>query len=135
MNVSKKKMNGAAIMKSRNLEKDSHYNIGIAEVSAMEVQKSDGWYLLPTEHGEDGKPLEAVWHLGRRWEAPNHPKVPRILRGTQTVIEYCQGNVTMTGQGVGVIDWHGPFLEPNDDWPEAQTCGICFKIFELLQAG
>lgn len=119
-------------MESNNLEKDSHYSIKIFGASPIEVQKSDGWYLLPTEHGEDGKPLEAVWHLGRRWEAPNHPQIPYILRGVQSVIEFCQGDVALTGQGTGVLDWHGPFIEPNDDWPEAQTCGLCTKIFELL---
>ncbi len=126
-------MNGAVIMKSSNLEKDPQYNIKILVASPISVPESDGWYLLPTEHGDDGKPLEAVWHLGRRWEAPDHPRVPYILRGTQSVIEFCQGGVAMTGQGVGVIDWHGPFLEPNNDWPGAQTCPICAQIFEQLQ--
>ena len=122
-----------------NLEKDANLHIKIGKsFPPIDVPRSNGWYLLPVEHGSDGKPKKLVWHLGRRWEASNHSQIPKTLRGVQTVIEFCQGGVALTGLGAGVPDWHGPFEEPNDDhWAETETeiktCEICVKIDECLK--
>ena len=113
-----------------NTEKSPTVHIVATGSAPIEIPRSDGWYLIPIKHDENGKALDAVWHFGRRWEAPDHPKVPYVLRGVQTVIEYCQGsNAVLTGGGLGTLDWHGPFPEPNPvDWLGAETCPTCKEI-------
>ena len=121
-------------MNRGNSEQDPNYYANATGSQPIAVPASDGWYLLPSDYGAEGQIVvgTAVWHLGRRWEAPDHALVPYELRGAQTVFEFCQGAAALSGKGAGALDWNGPHEVPTEDWPGNKICELCTKIADLL---